>query len=167
LRTAIGGRQDRSVSGRRSEPLSKERAAAFVVNSLAAKAQSIAEIEAKLAARGVSPADAAAVVDDASRLGYLDDAELAAQLARGFVSRGYGRRRASLALRRRGLPIALADAALDSAYGETDEVALARAALGSRPTGDDASRRRAAAFLARRGFSSAAAWRALRSRESD
>ena len=155
------------AAGRRSEPLTKERAAAFVVNSLAAKAQSIAEIEAKLAARGVSPADAAAVVDDASRLGYLDDAELAGQLARGFVSRGYGRRRASLALRRRGLSATVADAALDSAYGETDEVSLARAALGSRPTADDASRRRAAAFLARRGFSSAAVWQAVRARDTD
>ena len=155
------------MPGRPAEPLTKERAASFVVNSLAAKAQSVTEIQAKLAARGVSPADAAAVVDDATRLGYLDDAELAGQLARGFLSRGYGRRRASVALRRRALAAAVAGAALDSAYGETDEVSLARAALGSRPTRDDASRRRAAAFLARRGFSSAAAWQAVRESEVD
>jgi len=55
----------------------------FVVNSLAARAQSVAEIEAKLAARGV-PADVAApVVDEASRLGYLDDLELVGQLTHG------------------------------------------------------------------------------------
>ena len=46
----------------------------------------------------------------------------------------------------------------------SDEVALAREALGSRSTDDDAARRRAAAFLARRGFSSAAAWQAVRAR---
>ena len=137
---------------------------AFVVNSLAAKAQSVAEIEAKLARRGVSEADAADLVAAAVRLGDLDDAELAGQLARGFAARGYGRRRAAVTLRRRGLPAALADDALESAYGELDETALALQALGSRATGDDAARRRAAAFLVRRGFSSAAAWQAVRAR---
>jgi SOS response regulatory protein OraA/RecX len=66
----------------------------FVVDSLAARAQSVAEIEAKLAVRAV-PADVAAdVVAEASRLGYLNDAELAAQLSRGYRARGYGSRRA-------------------------------------------------------------------------
>src|SRR5512132_2343769 len=96
----------------------------FVVNSLAARAQSVAEIEAKLAARGV-PADiTAAVVDEASRLGYLDDAELAGQLARGIRARGYGRRRAAGELRRRGLPEREAADALEQAYGDADEAAL-------------------------------------------
>ena len=138
------------------------RAATFVVHSLAAKAQSVAEIEAKLASRGVAPDEAAAAVAEALRLGYLDDAELAGQLARGFVARGYGRRRAAAALRRRGLPRMLAEVALESAYGSSDEVALARRALGSRSVGDDASRRRAVAFLRRRGFSGGAAWESVR-----
>ena len=75
------------MPGRRTDVTTRSAAAAFVVNSLAAKAQSVAEIEAKLARRGVSAADAASVVAEAARLGYLDDAELAGQLARGFVSR--------------------------------------------------------------------------------
>ena len=140
---------------------------AFVVNSLAARAQSVAELRAKLAARGVTPADAEELLDEATRLGYLDDAELAAQLARGFRARGYGRRRAAGALRRRGLPAEVAAEALSAAYGDVDEVALARSALGSRPLDDDAARRRAAAFLARRGFSSAAAWRAVRASDDE
>ena len=155
------------MPSRRADVTTRSAAAAFVVNSLGAKAQSVAEIEAKLARRGVSEADAAGVVAEALRLGYLDDAELAGQLARGFVSRGYGRRRAEAALRRRGLPAPLAEDALVSAYGEVDEVTLARAALGSRRTDDEAARRRAAAFLARRGFSSAAAWQAVRPRSSE
>jgi len=155
------------MPGRRTDATTRSTAAAFVVNSLAAKAQSVAEIEAKLARRGVSAADAASVVAEAVRLGYLDDAELAGQLARGFVARGYGRRRAMTALRRRGLPGGLADDALDAAYGDVDEVELARAALGSRATADDAARRRAAAFLARRGFSNAAAWQAVRTRSTE
>jgi regulatory protein len=134
----------------------------FVCNSLAAKAQSVAEIEAKLAARGVDPEEAAAAVEEARRLGYLDDAELAGQLARGLRARGYGRRRAALALRRRKLPERLAARALEDAYGETDELELATLALRERTVEGDAGRRRAAAFLVRRGFSSAAAWGAVR-----
>jgi len=152
---------------RRTDLTTGSGAATFVVNSLAAKAQSVAEIEAKLARRGVTPEVAAGVVTDAIRLGYLDDAELAGQLARGFVARGYGRRRAATTLRRRRLPAAVVDAALEDAYGAMDEVTLARAALGSRATDDDVSRRRAASFLARRGFSSAAAWQAVRADRSD
>ena len=66
------------------------------------------------------------------------------------------------ALRRRGVPEPLAEEALETVYGEADEDALARSALGSRRTDDDPSRRRAASFLVRRGFSPGAAWRAVR-----
>ena len=75
------------MPGRGTDVTTRSAAAAFVVNSLAAKAQSVAEIERKLAALGVSAGDTAVLIDDATRLGYLDDAELAGQLARGFVSR--------------------------------------------------------------------------------
>lgn len=133
----------------------------FVCNSLAAKAQSVAEIEAKLAARGVPADEAAAAVAQAMRLGYLDDPELAGQLARGLRSRGYGRRRAARSLRQRRLPHALTEAALEEVYGGADEHALALAALGARVVDDEASRRRAVSFLVRRGFSPTAAWRAV------
>lgn len=141
----------------------RQAAAAFVVSSLAARAQSVAEIEAKLARRGVPDELAATVIDEAIRLGYLDDDELAGQLARGHVSRGFGRRRAASALRRRGLSAETTGDALAAAYGSVDEVELARKALGTRTPDDEAARRRAVAFLTRRGFSSAACWRAVRS----
>ena len=80
----------------------------------------------------------------------------------GCGAAGYGRRRAEQKLRERGLRGAVADAALDEAYGEQDEAELAREALGRRPVADDADRRRALAFLARRGFSAGAAWAAIR-----
>jgi regulatory protein len=159
LRAASVSADDGAVSG---EGDGSRRAATFVVNSLAAKAQSVAEIEAKLASRGVASDEAAAVIDEARRLGYLDDTELAGQLARGFVARGYGRRRAAAALRRRSLEAAVAEVALESAYGSADEVALAGRALGRRSVVDDAARRRAVAFLRRRGFSGGAAWEAVR-----
>lgn len=149
----------RETTERSSTPRADPRV--FVCNSLAAKAQSVAEIEGKLAARGVAPDEAAAAVEEAMRLGYLDDPELAGQLARGLRSRGYGRRRAAWTLRQRRLPDGIAAEALETAYGGDDEDALALSALGARPVGDDASRRRAASFLVRRGFSPAAAWRAV------
>jgi regulatory protein len=138
---------------------------AFVARSLASRAQSVAEIETKLAARGVEAEAAASAVGDAIRLGFLDDEELAGQLARGFRARGYGRRRAAMTLRRRGLADSVAHAALDDAFGGSDEAVLAAQALGSRAIGDDRARRRAVAFLVRRGFSPAAAWRAVRPAE--
>ena len=115
----------------------------------------------KARARGVAADAAAAAIEEAIRLGYLDDAELAGQLARGFKARGYGRRRAAQTLRRRGLPEAVADAALEAAFGDEDEDALAARALGQRAVDDDGARRRAVSFLVRRGFSPAAAWRVV------
>ena len=143
------------------------RARAFVVNSLGARAQSVAEMEVKLAAREVPTEMAAGIVAEATRLGYLDDAELAAQLARGYRSRGYGRRRALTGLRRRRIAPVEAEAALDSAYGAQDEAELAATALGARAVGDDRERRRAVAFLVRRGFSTGVAWQVVRSRGTD
>lgn len=152
------------MSGPGPTPAPDAAARAFVVKSLAARAQSVGEIERKLAARGIASDVAATVIDEAVRLGYLDDAELAGELARGFRARRYGRRRASAAMRRRRLDAAVAEAALDDAYGSADEAALAVAALGSRTLTDAADRRRAVAFLVRRGFSPGAAWQAVRRR---
>lgn len=140
-------------------------ARSFVVNSLAAKAQSSAEIEAKLTGRGLRPDVAETVVAEARRLGYLDDEELAGQLARGFRARGYGRRRAAQALRRRKLGQREAAAALDAAYGEADEAALALAALGTRPVRDPTEQRRAVGFLVRRGFGIGVAWQVVRAQD--
>ena len=139
----------------------------FVVNSLSAKAQSVAEIERKLAARGVPPDVAETVIAEARRLRYLDDAELAGQLARGFRERRYGRRRAAAALQRRGLQPEDADTALEEAFEDTDEASLAMAALGSRSVGDARAERRAVGYLVRRGFSTGAAWDAVRSRTAE
>jgi regulatory protein len=133
----------------------------FVVNSLAARAQSVAEIEAKLAARDVPPDVADEVVAEAVRLRYLDDAELAGQLARGFRARRYGPRRAAQALRRRGVAPEAAETALADVFGGADEASLAEAALGSRPVRDASEQRRAVAFLVRRGFSTGVAWQVV------
>ena len=140
------------------------KARTFVVSSLAARAQSVAEIEVKLGAREIPRDVADEVVAEALRLGYLDDAELAGQLARGFRARGYGRRRAAQALRRRGVASTEAEAALAGVFAEADEAALADAALGTRPVADAKEQRRAVAFLVRRGFSTGVAWQVVGAR---
>ena len=83
-------------------------------------------------------------------------------IARGMLARGYGRRRAAQKLRARGLSAHTAERALAETYDSGDELELARQALGRRSVADDAARRRAVAFLARRGFSASAAWKAVR-----
>jgi len=147
--------------------LARVRARLFVVRSLAVRMQSAAEIEKKLVARDVPPEVARQAIERVAGYGYIDDASLAGQLARGMQSRGYGRRRAEQKLRARGLSGALAETALDEAYGGRDEVGLAREALGRRAVADDADRRRAVAFLARRGFSAGTAWKAVRDAADD
>lgn len=144
------------------QALAQVRARLFVVRSLAVRMQSVAEIERKLAARDVPPDVARAAIERVAGFGYLDDVSLAGQLARGMRSRGYGRRRAAQKLRARGLSGQTAEVALAETYGGGDELELARLALGRRSVADDAARRRAVAFLARRGFSASAAWKAVR-----
>ena len=79
---------------REALPLDEESAWLFVLRSLSARSQSQIEIERKLAAKGASVAVIESAIERAAGYGYLDDASLAGQLARGMLSRGYGRRRA-------------------------------------------------------------------------
>ena len=169
---ALGLTGDVEIDGARTaaaeQELARMRARLFVVRSLAARPQSVAELERKLAARGIPDEVAREAIDAAIGYRYLDDAELAGQLARGLHSRRYGRRRTEQALRARGIPGEEADAALQEAYGEEDEVALARAAIGRRTiTDDEPGKLKAVAFLARRGFSTTAAWQAVKEELAD
>lgn len=167
LRVADGDEVDDERRASVEEALARVRARLFVVRSLAVKQQSTAELEQKLAARDVPPEIAREALERVAGYGYLDDASLAGQLARGMQARGYGRRRAEQKLRSRGLSGALAETALDEAYGDRDEIALAREALGRRAVADEADRRRAIAFLARRGFTARAAWKAVQEASAD
>ena len=54
-------------------------------------------------AEGHPPSDIAALVEDFSRLGYVDDAAFAASRARSLTQRGYGLRRVNEDLRAKGI----------------------------------------------------------------
>jgi regulatory protein len=162
LEVADGDEIDDNRRGAVESALARARARLFVVRSLAVRMQSTAELERKLAARDVPPGIAREAIERAAGYGYVDDAALAGQLARGMRARGYGRRRAEQKLRSRGLSGALAEAALAETYDAgDDESAIAREALGRRAVASDADRKRAIAYLARRGFSARAAWKAV------
>ena len=161
LGVAGGDEIDNARRAAVEESLARVRARLFVVRSLAVRMQSTVEIEKKLAAREVPPDVAREAIERVAEYGYIDDVSLAGQLARGMKTRGYGRRRAEQKLRARGLA-AVAEVALNEAYAGQDEVVLAREALGRRAVTDDADRRRAVAFLVRRGFSTGTAWRVVR-----
>lgn len=162
LALADGDHVDEANRSELEHRLARVRSKAFVIRSLAARAQSVAELERKLAARAIPPEIATESIELVRGYGYLDDEALAHQLARELRARGYGRRRAAGLLWRRGIQSELAETTLCEVFDEDDERADARRALGSRAIGaSERDRRRAVAFLLRRGFSSGAAWAAV------
>jgi SOS response regulatory protein OraA/RecX len=124
---------------RRSEAL--DRAA----SALARRDHSVAGLDAVLARRGVAASERSAALETMSRLGYLDDARVAADRAETLAARGYGDEAIRFDLARRGLGIEASNAALAALEPE------ARRA-GRHAAKADASK--AGRLLAARGFSS-------------
>jgi regulatory protein len=115
--------------------------------------RSRAELSRRMRAWGVPREDAVQVLERLQGMGVLDDAALASAIVSSRRARSYGRLRIESELARLEV-----DPDVSAALAETSpgaEVDRARAALGSRqsaPTSDPADLRRAAQFLARRGF---------------
>jgi SOS response regulatory protein OraA/RecX len=103
--------------------------------SLRVADRSRAELEERLARRGVGEAERAEALERLERLGWLDDARPAAARAAQLAGRGYGDAYIRADLARRRLP-------LDGAFDELE------------PEPERAARHasRGAAWLARRGF---------------
>jgi regulatory protein len=115
--------------------------------------RSRAELARRLAGWGLAPEDAEQVLERLQGMGVLDDTALAAAVVSSRRARAYGRLRIESDLARLEVdPAVLAPVAATSAEAEATR---ARAALDGRhlrPSRDPADMRRAAAFLARRGF---------------
>ena len=115
--------------------------------------RSRAELERRLGEWGLSAADAAAVLDRLGAVGLVDDDALAGAVVSTRRADGYGRLRVGHDLDRLGI-----DGETGAAHATTttqEELDRARSVLGSRrapDTSDAAGVRRAAAYLARRGF---------------
>jgi len=108
-----------------------------------------AELEARLVARGYRTVTAATTVDRCRELGYVGDAAFAHDRARALRARGAGSLRIAADLIGRGLPDALAAAAVEESRDGVTEVEWARRALERHAT---AGSGRAWRWLLSRGF---------------
>ena len=135
------------------------RAAAFddaerhMLRLLARRPRSAAELRARMAERGVDDVTAAGVVERLAELGQVDDRRLAASVAESRRAQGYGRLRTGADLARLAVDGEAAESAL--ATVPANELPAAEQAVRRRfgaPPYDDRTARRAAGFLARRGF---------------
>lgn len=137
----------------------EDAARAYVARLVAVRPRTVAEVRRRLSEKAFAPEVAAGAVAWAEEAGILSD-ELFAQLYAEdrLLSRPCSRRVLAQELRDRGVDAALAERAAQAALPELGEEDLARRALTTRLPlwqGLDpvVARRRAAAFLLRRGFS--------------
>ena len=97
----------------------------FAVRSLARRAQSTAELRAKLRERAADAADIDPAVLRLREYGYLDDKRFAEQFATSRLeNQRFGRARTLNDLRGRRVIGPIVEAAVENAYKDTDEVAL-------------------------------------------
>jgi len=108
-----------------------------------------ADLEARLVARGYSPATAAKTVERCRELGYVGDERFARERARSMRARGAGASKIASDLEHRGFPQRLVDAAVEESREGEPEIAWARRAL---TAAGSPSGRRAWRLLAGRGF---------------
>lgn len=141
----------------------EENAKLFLIRSLNWKLQSRAQLAKKLKEREIPAEIGDRALDRMVEIGLLDDRVAAESSARSLHDRGYGRKRAQLKLREIGIADELAREVLDLIYAEDgdEEVERAIAAMGSRYR-SAADGNRAFGFLMRRGFSPAAASKAVK-----
>ena len=132
--------------------------------ALASKERTVAELERWLGEREFSPQQIAAALERLIEDGALDDERFARRFAEDKRElRGWGPERIREALAGRGLEPGLIDAAI----GVEDAATQLERAIGllerrGEPAADEASRARALAYLARRGYDSEAAYEAVR-----
>lgn len=125
---------------------------------LGRRLHSRSELERKLARREYGPGTIGSVLDELSRLGYVDDERFARTRALSAAeNKKHGRRRAMVELLKSGVKGDVARRALEDVYASKDTTALARAlaekqAPRLRKLDPFVARRRLTGMLQRRGF---------------
>ena len=134
------------------------------LSALASKERTVAELESWLAERGFAPERIAPALERLIEDGALDDERFARRYAEDKRElRGWGPDRIREALAGRGLEPQLIEAAVAAEDPEAElERAIALLDRRGEPAADEASRARALAYLARRGYDSDAAYEAVR-----
>lgn len=132
-----------------------DRAERQVLNLLAVRARSRAEVERRLQSRGLGESEVAEVCGRLEAAGLIDDRKLAGEVVAREVQAGAGRYRLRARLERLAVDEGDAEEALDQATDRRSELeraqTLVRARFGDAPM-SDRDRARAAGLLARRGF---------------
>src|SRR5690349_12103789 len=129
----------------------------FAMKYLQARLHSRAELRRKLVRREYGDQVIDGVLDDLTRMGYLDDARFAKTRAMSAAEhKHHGRRRAFMELIKAGVKKDVADAALDDVYDKNDSLAAARQlaerkAASLKRLEPLVARRRLAGMLQRRG----------------
>lgn len=128
------------------------------VRLITGRLHSRAELKRKLSRQDWGPEVIEAVLDDLTRLNYLDDARFAKAKAESAAThKRQGKQRAKMELMKAGVSGAVADQALSDVYETIDPQQQARAIAEKklpslRRLEPQAARRRLTAFLQRRGF---------------
>ncbi|KAB8315383.1 regulatory protein RecX [Tolypothrix campylonemoides VB511288] len=127
------------------------------------------ELQRKLAARGHGDDAVGAAIEKLADAGWQDDARFAASLVRSRVAAGYGPLHIRAELGTHGLDREAAQRAMDAEAVDWNDAArdLVRRRFGTDVASDVATRRRAADFLIRRGFTGDAVRAATRWDPSD
>ena len=137
------------------------------LEALGHRERTSAELSAWLAERGFERAEVEAAIERLIESGAIDDERFAARFAEDKRElRGWGPERIRTALAGRGLEQGTIEAAL-AADGYEGQLERALELLERRSEGpvDEASRGRALAYLARRGYDSELAYEAVRAHE--
>lgn len=138
---------------------SKMNARAHALRLLGTRPMSRKELTDKLREKGESGEDADSAADYLESVGYLDDVQYAAALARHYAHKGYGAGRVRQELYRRGVPKEYWESALAELPEDTDAIdtLIDRRLRGAEP--DRKELKRLTDMLLRRGFS----WGEIRS----
>lgn len=122
------------------------------IELLMRKPQSRKELGRKLLEWGASEEEGEAVCDRMEELGYLDEREYAARVARHYAAKGFGERKLRDELYRRGIPRELWGEALEQVEDNSEAIDafLEKKLKGSHDSKDI---KKASDALARRGFS--------------
>ena len=123
------------------------------IQLLARKPQSRREVERKLGQWEASGEESAAICDRMEELGFLNDAEYAARVARHYSTKGYGARKLRDELYRRGVPRELWQDALAQVEDHSDAIDAFVAKKLAGKAVDRKELKKVSDALARRGYS--------------
>lgn len=156
-----------------NEKVSVEEARSAALALLTRRAYTRKELEEKLRKKSFAAETIKEVIAEFLQKRYLDDYAYALRLAESSLKRkGWSERRTDWALKAKGIAAEERQRALETVYGQVDEVAVAKEAVRKKYKSSSSRdpqkvKRQMAGYLTRRGFSTEVIVRALRDLFSD